>query len=305
MGFSKADDKYEDMKKRERKKELEETEVGKRAEVKIRCDETGEQFIPDCDFEKYEEGKSEVESPHTGNKFKVTSVQSTNEEDMKMGLLGTEDEGLANKLDDGKFKDSTKGQSRWNTILLSIAMAFNAWLLFSMTMGWDMGGETFASPLFRISLTATVTGTLTLFGVTRQHQENDNWYFLDGMCVGHSEDNKIHYVIATSDDNYKDHLKAWFGEMDKSVKQSLDDLSKKNQETIDELRAEKRRLEVQVENKTDQNAEQVAERYEENRVTNEYRENKKRASIMKATAFTAIIMIAGFVTILYMMGWSP
>ncbi len=296
---------YDKMKAKERKKELEETKVGKRAEVRIRCNETGEQFIPDCDFKKYTEGKSKLESPHTGKEFKTTPIKTDNEEDMKIALLGTEDEGLGDKLDDGDFKDSSIGQESWNATMLTITMAFNAWLLFTWIMDWDFSAHLWESRIFLVSLTATVTLTMALFYVERKHQENDNWYFLDGMCVGHSEDNKVHYVIATSDDNYIDHLKAWYGKLDDTVHQSLENLGKKYQDKIDELKDEKRELEVELENTKERNAEKTAKKYEENRVNNTYREDKRRKAIIKAVAMTAIVATTIFISILYIMGWTP
>lgn len=296
---------YEREKKKERLKQLEETKVGKQAEVRIRCHETGEQFIPVCDFKKYEEGKSEIPSEETGKQFKATSIKTDNEEDMKITLLGTEDEGLGNKLDDGKFKDSSKGQESWNATMLTITMAFNAWLLFTWVMDWDFSAALWESRLFLVSLTATVCITMVMFWNERKHQKNDNWYFLDGMCVGHSEDNEIHYVIATSDDNYPDHLRAWFGEMDKAVKQALENLGQKHQETIDDLEDEKRELKVKLDEVKERNAEAVAEAYENNRVNNEYQQSRSRKSVLKAVAMTSIVMVAGFVLTLYIMGWTP
>lgn len=302
MSLQKKYEKHKKEKKKQRIKELEETKVNKRAEVNIRCDKTGRQFIPDCDFKKYAEGKSEVQSPHTGEKFKVTSIRTDNEEYMKIGLLGTEEEGLANKLDDGKFKDSSKGQKSWNNTLLTLAMVFNAWLLFVWIQGWDFEARLMESRLFLVSLTATVTLSLTMFYIERKHQQNDNWYFLDGMCVGHSEDKEMHYVIATSDDNYIDHLKAWYGELDMSVKQALEDLGKDYQEQIDNLEDQYREKKVELDLEKERSAEEVAEAYEENRVNNEYRRKQQRTSVIKAVGLTALIMLLGFISILYMTG---
>jgi len=318
MGFV-NDEEREIEKKVERQKELSETTLNVNAQVEmVQCPDIGNQFIEECDIKALEEGigkeskgddegeqSGTIESPHTGkdvNVKKVQTVNTTNKEDLSLGIIGDPSAPITAYLQGIGWKNSRKGGKEFNRRMFMLQSAVIAFLIGIIMMDVQPERAIIESRLFLVATTAVSTGGTVMFIVEWWHRKYDNFYDMRFLCLDHAMDGSLHIGVSLDDPDYHKHLVDWYGETSDAVVGALESMEQNFVETIQEKTELIYELDAQRDVDKQKNYKKLADRLSDHKL--DYKEitgSNSKWKLPVAVSISCVASVLGTLGVLYML----
>lgn len=314
MGFSEELEERKLEKEVERQKELADTTTGVQAQVEmLQCDEIGNQFIEECDIKEYESGvgkkediMDEIESPHTGERMgmkQVHAVDTTNEEDLEIGILGDASSNVKSFLTGIGWKNSAKGMRTFNRRMFMLQSSVIAFLLAIIFFDIEPSTAIIESRPFLVATTGVSVGGIIMFLEEYWHREHDNYFDMRFLCLDHAMDGNLHVGISLDDPNYLEHLEDWFGEESQALINALEDLEENFIEKIDEKDELVYKLDAERRREKDKTGKKIAERLADAKMDYQNMGSPDNTKVALYVFVTAVGSIAGTLGILYLLSY--
>lgn len=306
MAFDKEE--RELKKKVKRSKELSETTLDVNTQVEmVQCEKIGNQFIEECDIKTYESGKStSLESPHTGEEVemkKIQTIDTTNEEDLKLGIIGDPSVPITAFLKGIGWQNSKQGNRKFTRRMFLLQTGIIAFLLGIIIFEIEPGVAIFESDVFQIATSSVASGGIMMFVVQWWHRKYDNFYDMRFLCLDHAMDGSMHIGISLDDPDYAQHLTDWYGDKSKVLADALESLEQNYIETLkdkDELIYE---LNAQIEKEREKTGKKIADKLASAKMEYKYMDSGSKTKVWLYVIGTAIACVSSTALIMmYMMG---